>query len=495
MEDANITYSEQLSLRRQFILGPEFVEHLTSWKRLQVEDDLFLTAHPDLHTDAVIVDDASLTLCGYVLDPALPDADDHDICCRLLHSLTSVEEFVRRLSELGGRYLVILRYKSKRLIIGDAGGLRPLFYMADDRKPFWAASDPSRIAEQLRLQYDPQTTEKFLNSRFVRKNAEFWYPGDSTPYAAVRHLLPNHCLDLDTRQAVRIWPSEELTRLPLEEAVDASATVLQGLVKAACKRFPLAIGITAGIDSRTVLAAERASGIDVIYYTGSHFRLSVKNADISIPANLLPQLGIEHYIMPCPQHVDPRFLEIFKANITTARVARAPGVFWTYKRFGHEYRTIVLGTMSEVGRCFYGSSFERDINEISLAARARMWGNEFAINHFRQWLLDADDAIRRCRLGVLDLFYWEQRIGNWGSMSVAESDIAHEVFVPFNCRRVLANMLAVEEKYRLPPEHLFHKELIRKMWPEALAAPFNPIALTQLWRKIAKKVMRRYGWA
>jgi hypothetical protein len=42
----------KLLFRRQFILGPFFIESLSDWKRLKIGETIFLTVHPDLGTEA-----------------------------------------------------------------------------------------------------------------------------------------------------------------------------------------------------------------------------------------------------------------------------------------------------------------------------------------------------------------------------------------------------------------------------------------------------------
>ena len=67
-----------LLYRRQFILGPSFIEALVSWTRIRITDTLKLSAHPDLPVHRVSSGETSITLVGYMLDPVQPDHDDLD---------------------------------------------------------------------------------------------------------------------------------------------------------------------------------------------------------------------------------------------------------------------------------------------------------------------------------------------------------------------------------------------------------------------------------
>jgi hypothetical protein len=76
---------------------------------------------------------------------------------------------------------------------------------------------------------------------------------------------------------------------------------------------------------------------------------------------------------------------------------------------------------------------------------------------------------------VLDLFYWEQRAGNWLATCELEFDIAwKDIFTPYNCRLLLMDMLSADDIYRRPPQYELYKKMILTLWPEVLAEPINP---------------------
>jgi hypothetical protein len=100
--------------------------------------------------------------------------------------------------------------------------------------------------------------------------------------------------------------------------------------------------------------------------------------------------------------------------------------------------------------------------------------NAFAVKHFKKWLLQTTETATRHNVNVMDLFYLEQRMGNWYAMSQMEWDIAQEVFEPFNCRNLIAIFLSVADKYKRQPENRLYRMLIKELWPDVLNAPINP---------------------
>jgi hypothetical protein len=78
---------EKYLFRRQFLLGPDFVEQLPHWEKLKIADKLFATIHPDLNYVHKVSATSSITLLGFILDPDHPEASDNDIIESLLEKL------------------------------------------------------------------------------------------------------------------------------------------------------------------------------------------------------------------------------------------------------------------------------------------------------------------------------------------------------------------------------------------------------------------------
>ena len=71
--------------RRQFFFGPRYVESLPEWKRIQVNDNYYLTIHPDLDHVNATKSDVSVISLGFILDPDNPKFSDNDIVNNLLN--------------------------------------------------------------------------------------------------------------------------------------------------------------------------------------------------------------------------------------------------------------------------------------------------------------------------------------------------------------------------------------------------------------------------
>ena len=119
---------------------------------------------------------------------------------------------------------------------------------------------------------------------------------------------------------VRYWPKEKLHEESVEDCVGEVLEILRGLYSSIIqRRYKLAQGITAGLDSRIILAASREVGSGIEYLTHTHAGLGLKGADIMIPSMMLPELGLEHKIVVHYEMMEG-IERIYRRNVCTARV-------------------------------------------------------------------------------------------------------------------------------------------------------------------------------
>lgn len=467
---------EPLRYRSQFILGPAIADRLTGWQRLALRDDLWLTAHPELTVSHASNEQRSLTLLGFILDPARPKATNQQILNDLLSDgFMTPGELIKGTSGYGGRWLLVATYGDDAFLFHDALGLRQAFYT--DREcvgNVWAMSQPGLVEEVLDLRIDDEAFE-YMDSYEFRVHPEYRWPAAGTPYKALLRLLPNHYLDINTGTSRRYWPETSIRTLGMDECVNIVSEIMQGMMRALSNRFNLAMGVTAGLDSRVVLAASKAVKDQISFITVRQSRMKDNHADIMVPSSLLTKLGIEHEVIGAPASMGAEFSSAYKKHVFLAHDHYGADAEAIAKRF-HREKVVITGSGAEVGRCAYrdklpGSSV-REFTPSDLSRLQGMGSIRFVIKHFSDWLTDTGD---RHNVKLLDLFEWEQGHGNWLATTQLEMDMAwKDIFTPYNCRDLLVALLSVDEAYRRPPGHLLFKGLITSMWPELLSEPINP---------------------
>lgn len=460
----------------QFLLGPNHAEHLSDWRRITAGGAFHLTIHPDLTCTQVRRSDRELTLLGHLLDPRAPDDGNAEILQWLLAQFERRSALLQATSALGGRWLLIAAKADDVFLFHDALGLRQVFY-TDPRVAgaLWAMSQPGLAREAgLALAPDPAALD-YIDTQTFRQSREYRWPAAASTFVGLNHLLPNHWLDLRTGIARRYWPSAALEALTPQAAVERLAILMPGQIRAAARRFDLALSLTAGMDSRAVLAAARPIINRIRIVTVRQGRLTDEHADVTVPARLLARLRLRHDVIRATSLMTPEFSLHYKRNVHLA-----------HDHYGHDAEAILrhygrngaalTGSGAEVGRRPFRVKLPH-ADRVRFTPEMLAWleygsTHPFLVASFAEWL---DDVGRQRHVKLLDLFEWEQDYGNWLAMVQLEFDTAwRDIFTPYNCREVLAAMLGVPERYRRPRDGILWRMFIGQMWPELLSEPINP---------------------
>ncbi|MBI3897200.1 MAG: hypothetical protein HY308_02770 [Gammaproteobacteria bacterium] len=459
----------------QFLLGPRFVDTLREWQHFSVTQHLKLTAHPTVSCTQITAGSRELTLLGHLLDPLNPDAGNREILQDLLDNFRTHESLMTATNRLGGRWLLIAADERDVFLFHDALGLRQAFYTDPAQTgALWAMSQPGIGREVLELVVD-ESAKQYMDSQTFRRTSESRWPAAATPFKELKHLLPNHRLNLQTGNAERYWPTAPIERLTAKSALDRFGILLTGTIRAAANRFPLTLALTAGLDSRVVLAAARGIVDQVEIITVRQGKLSDRHPDIDIPARLLKTLRLPHDIIRAAPTMTPEFSWQFKNNVYLAHDHYGHDAEALLQRFGRS-RATLTGSGAEVGRCPFRAKLPH-ADYVHFTPELLAWleygsTQPFLVHHFSEWLADAG---RQTHVKLLDLFEWEQDYGNWLAMTQLEFDIAwREIFTPYNCRELFTVLLGVDERYRRAPNYSLFRRFIERTWPELLGEPINP---------------------
>ncbi len=479
--------TEGLRFRRQFFLGPTPLGGLEGWHRVQLTDKFALTIHPDLEFHRAVAGGRSLTLLGFLLDPEDPAATSLDILERLLREMDDAVRLPELTNMLGGRWALLAMDERRSILFHDAGGQRSVYYgRRAASEGIRCASQPGLLATALDASIDPEARDSMCSPGC----RTYWLPGDTSLFEGIRALLPNHYLDLDQGTAHRYWPTSE-TELPRwNDPVAESARILERTVEAAARRYPLALSMTAGWDSRLTLALGRPHR-DRLYSFTLAYHFSPRDIpDHTIPARLLSRLGMAHRLLLPPARIDGSFDSACReanpsAKETSFVEAQAllegspPG------------RLCITGDVAEVVKCLYRNTGGEGepLTPHGLASLCRAGSHPFAIRAFEFWLAGAP---RAGPIHLLDLFCWEQMVGRWQALIRSEFDIVQDSFSPLNSRHLVMGMLTVDEGERRPPDHVFLRRLIERLWPEVLMEPINPPEPVRL-RNVVSRVLDGVG--
>jgi hypothetical protein len=490
------THPHKIWRRGQFVLGPQPVERLASWNQYAIGPALHLSAHPALNVTQARGDGLSITLLGYILDPDAPDLDDAGIVGRMALAARPGISPIALTERFGGRWLLIIEEPDDIRIFADPAGLRQMFHTdAAATGALWAASEPGILAEILGLEISPEAREFMASDNYTRYHEHYW-PCDTSPYHEIRRLSPNHELSVRTGAARRFWPDKGFTPSAPDEAAEVVGETLRGLITAMHARGPLAVNLTAGLDSRMVLAAARPVAGDVVFTTAKKPDALESDPDLVISGRLAATLGLQHRVINAASELREEFRELyFSSNLLAhekwAFLAQAGFDAFNGEKIG------VTGHVAEVARRYYigiksGLEGEETFTPELLAGATDLGKHAFVVRAMERWMDGLGDVYN---YDARDVLCWENEYGSWLAQCQLEFLlVSKETLSPFNCRRVLKAALSVDPGLRGAPDYPFFRSVIARLWPECLDLPINPkpqVALAKRIRRLGTKILNK----
>jgi hypothetical protein len=463
----------RLRYRRQFLLCRSRITALSDWNLTLLKEGLCLYTHPDLDCIRKEYKQVEICLLGYLVDPRYPERSNEDILSDIITNSDSFSSFLEQTKVCTGQFVFIYINGPTICTIHDALALREIYYCTSYNRVI-CGSQPNILKEysdpSLDITTDKAILEFYKDDLRQIRSGRFWV-GDETYFDGIKHLLPNHYLDITTLKVKRYWPRERLASVELDIAVVRSCAFLQGALKSMAKRNELMMAVTGGTDSRTLLAASKDLCHNIYYFINKHENLNEKHPDIYIPTAIFKKINVKFHIHELEGDVDPDFKRIFLGNtfLSSDKVLSAIYNIY-YKQHGHRINVLGVG---EIGRTFFGDEPKR-MDGFYLARSMKIKDSSYAVKQCQTWLDNTLPIARRYGINTMTLLLWEQLLGNWGAVGNSESDIAIEEIDPFNSHYLYETLLGVDKKYARYGEGIVFREMIRYMWPELLEHPINP---------------------
>jgi hypothetical protein len=475
--------------RRQFIAAPRPVDGFAAWRHARL-GALHVYAHPDLGLTVAggIDGGVQVVLLGFAIDPEHPEMDDAAVAARIAVGRT-LEEVIAAAVDLAGRWVLLAASGGGLYALNDACGLRAVHYTVAKEGPY-LASNPALLGRLVPLR-PSAFADEYLASEYRRRTVEHWLPSGTTLFEGVGHLVPNHYLRMEEGEQVRYWPTMPLPSHPMRESVPRAATLLRKLVAAGAARFPLALPITAGWDSRLLLgAATRPLADQLFAYTLVYRALNDASPDVRIPREMFRANGLAHHTLECTAPAPAEFLGIYRDSVDLPHDDWA-GIAWGMHRGYPQERVCLKGNGAEIARSFY-SGLRADPTPRAVAEQ-EIGGLSFAVEALERWMEPAREVCAAVGMDVLDLLYMEHRMGSWQARSQLEWDLVQEAYTPYNHRPLLVEMLGVPRRDRDEPKARMWRALLRELWPELGRWPVNPLPARQRVRRAARSLLDQTG--
>jgi hypothetical protein len=378
-----------------------------------------------------------------------------------------------------GRFAVVALHDHPRFYLDPCGSLSAV-YCAHRRM---IASTPSLIP------YDEQSRDRTeLTLAIGIPYTDGMYPLDMTPRHGVGRVLPNHYLDLRGWRTVRHWPKQPLQAVAsVEETVTEIATLVRRNIGAVIRATPTYLKLTAGWDSRMLLACAREWAHRLEFFTAEIGDVGAAT-DCDTARRIAKRLGLRHRILPWEEPRDEDLEEwMFRIGYSTSE-RRGWRTVTMYKHLpgGH---AVLAGNAGEIARAYYWNDSDTEATVITperLIAHCECPIEAETVERARAWLASLPTANA---FDVLDLFMIEQDMGGWASVvQYAESDAGFAIF-PLCHRGILERMLGLPGSYRRSGN--LPRDIIAREWPELLEWPINrPIGATRMLFRMKRAIRR-----
>ena len=457
MEDPE-PHADRPPYRGQFGLLPiravrQAAPLLPTWRQVDLPGgDWGLLAHPDV--PVLRLEDASGQDLGAVLGRVIPSGDatlQNGGVAWLSDDLAP--DALRRLR---GSWLAIVRDSEGLRVQPDPIASIPFVY---DSERGLAGASPG-LLDKLHGASAQLAADAFSENEL---SSDCWYPFGLCPQVSVRRLLPNHVLELDGMSERRVHrgppgdlPDREAALDELEAALRAVLHALDG---------PLSVPLTAGRDSRLILAAALAVGHEPQTLTLALENLGV---DQIVAPKLANAAGMPHQLFQLQRRKPTEVRAWFDA---TGRCVG--GRNQEYKRPEDSMPTGVTelsGSGGELMRGFYWRGSQDPplpaaatlVTQLGLPCKPRF--REAA----EAWLEGLSELPAH---RILDLAYAELRMGCWAGPQLCGRLEPYNQFFAFGQAEVLDAANRLPRTLRVSGHAA--DALIRRLAPALGRLPFN----------------------
>ena len=456
----------QSKFKGQFVITSNKQNPLQNWKSIDLDSTWKLHVEPSVNCYTILHHnhngdgdgDNTVSLAGILLGYVI-NKPQHSNKFILKHQCTRAkfEQFIYRLK---GRYVGIFLADTDPEIYLDPVGSMSVVYSQDFKA---VASSPKLIlGENYKSDFNSS-----LYKKLKLPESGFWFPGTCTPHQSVKRLLPNHFLTLSNWQQVRHWPESDfsLNNKP-DRLVKTISSELSETMNQFVQQQNLYLSLTAGRDSRMLLAASKSIANQVRFFT---FTKKIETVDEYMAKKLANDFELDWSKLP----IQEASKDQKNGWLTEVGHSVSDGIWKIHSTLEQLDSThcIVPAMGGEIGRAFYykeDDRYDSKITASSLLRRLKLPDiPEFNLS-VQQWIENLPDVHF---FTVLDLAYIELRLGCWGSPQIYGNQKFGNHVYPFSDRRIIKAMLQLPASYKM--EQQLTVDLISKTWPELNDYPFN----------------------
>lgn len=465
----------------QFVLCQSLSNIPESWSRRTI-GSWHLGFHSTLSVLDILGSDSTVIgwLLGYPIDSEAQLVREEVRFSFSPGASDAAEQFETALYTYGGRFAAILvSPQSTRFYVDPCGSLAAVFC----REQQTVASTSTLIPYS-----EASKDNQELIDQVMIPGTDNWYPFGLTSRYGVERVMPNHYLDLNSWEVIRHWPQEEIVTLTdAGAAVSEFVSLVKNNISAIAGHTPCHMELTAGRDTRILLACAREQIKNISFFT---FVIPGRQGKIDCPvtAKIVKRFGLNHIFLPLEQASEDEWNE-FLYRTGHAVEGRAVHFLRMYNRLDRQ-RPVLRGVGGEIGRGFHWPQGTTESSPVSASdilvhtgRLSHIWEHKEVETRAQQWL---DGLPLANSLTIWGLLYHEQYNGCW--MGPKEYGyVNNNMFrIWALCqRRIIEIMLSLPTGYRR--DNKLPIDIMKREWPELLRFPMN-------WHIGMKRVLYAVKW-
>jgi hypothetical protein len=381
-----------------------------------------------------------------------------------LNYFQNIEDAFNFFESSFGRYIVLLNIKDNLIVFGDPFMSKNLFVN------FSSQVASTSLDFFYEVTGDKLNNDESYNSWISKPKSiqsEWFVPTDKSFDKRFKRLLPNRYWILGEKTFKRIplklkpgKPEDSVKEI--DQIFKASYQILKGK--------NLIQPLTKGWDSRLLFSYSHSYPLINYYLFDYGNKLSLLDGESALKiANLF---NVSFNIYKLDEATD-KFLNYFSAKFSKPRILRKTSNIEFHFKNSQNQKFNLNGNGGEILRDFYNSKgksydFESFVKKIRFSNE-----DDFILEFLGQWFNSVPPTLEKV---ILDLFYWEVKMGIWGSMFPCEQEDAIEEISIFNNRKLMLLGLSLPHSYRAFPNNKLFKILIRKNAPKQMVIEFYSIS-------------------
>jgi len=416
--------------RKQFLLTKN-KKNYPNLEETQSVGEYFLYIGKDLEYCFVKNENREFHLIGSMYDWENPQFPNKQIL-EIISQKQRLEEVLRTSENYCGEFVLIVKLHDEIFIFNDAASQKEIYY---DNEFICFGTQPKLLGLSVDLtEHNSEDAKEYYQSQIFKTKCLF--VGNTTHKRNIFHLMPNYILDVKDKSTYRFFPTEALEKKSLEYASQKCSQMLKGYISAISKRNKLKLAVTGGYDSRVLFLA--SLNVECEYFVLRHPDMDDSHHDIFIPKQLTSYYNKTFIIEDDKANTEnledadytndidfPRFLNVNRSN---------------------NGLTYINGNISEIARNYFGYQNKATSKDLCFLS-----GNStlsFATKQYCKWLKNRP-VFKKFGYHYLDMFYWEEKMGNWAAKSKTENHaLCIDILSPYNSRELLKLLLSTKRKDR-----------------------------------------------